>query len=405
MPWKGQTMEEQRKEFVRRALAREKNKSTLCREYGISRPTGDKWINRFQSGESMSDQSRAPYRTPNKTSSETEMAVVELRRNHPAIGAKKLKRMLENQDLNAPAYSTINAILHRNGLITKEASAAATPYIRFEKKHPNEMWQADFKGHFTIKDGTRCCPLTLLDDHSRFCLCIDAKENERYEGTRESFLKVFERHGLPGTLLCDNGNPWGTVQSAGYTKFEVWLMDLGILTKHGRAHHPQTQGKDERFNGTLLRERLKYREYENSEHAQRDFDEYRTFYNYERPHHALNLDTPSERYCNSEHKLPQKVNEWKYDADVLTREIKAHGYLSFNGQGYFLSEAFGRKTVGLIESKSNRDLFYVIYRQFCIAKLNVDERIVVARKAFRWDSFNEEKCKPCPRTNCKPCHA
>jgi len=333
------------------------------------------------------------------------MAVVELRRNHPAIGAKKLKRMLENQDLNAPAYSTINAILHRNGLITKEASAAATPYIRFEKKHPNEMWQADFKGHFTIKDGTRCCPLTLLDDHSRFCLCIDAKENERYEGTRESFLKVFERHGLPGTLLCDNGNPWGTVQSAGYTKFEVWLMDLGILTKHGRVHHPQTQGKDERFNGTLLRERLKYREYENSEHAQRDFDEYRTFYNYERPHHALNLDTPSERYCNSEHKLPQKVNEWKYDADVLTREIKAHGYLSFNGQGYFLSEAFGRKTVGLIESKSNRDLFYVIYRQFCIAKLNVDERIVVARKAFRWDSFNEEKCKPCPRTNCKPCHA
>jgi len=333
------------------------------------------------------------------------MAVVELRRNHPAIGAKKLKRMLENQDLNAPAYSTINAILHRNGLITKEASAAATPYIRFEKKHPNEMWQADFKGHFTIKDGTRCCPLTLLDDHSRFCLCIDAKENERYEGTRESFLKVFERHGLPGTLLCDNGNPWGTVQSAGYTKFEVWLMDLGILTKHGRVHHPQTQGKDERFNGTLLRERLKYREYENSEYAQRDFDEYRAFYNYERPHHALNLDTPSERYCNSEHKLPQKVNEWKYDADVLTREIKAHGYLSFNGQGYFLSEAFGRKTVGLIESKSNRDLFYVIYRQFCIAKLNVDERIVVARKAFRWDSFNEEKCKPCPRTNCKPCHA
>jgi len=218
-------------------------------------------------------------------------------------------------------------------------------------------------------------------------------------------LRVFERHGLPDTLLCDNGNPWGTVQSVGYTKFEVWLMDLGILTIHGRAYHPQTQGKEERFNGTLLRERLKYREYESSEHAQRDFDEYRIFYNYERPHHALDMETPSERYCNSERTLPQRVDDWDYGTDVTVRQIKDHGYLTINGQGYFLSESFGRKTVGLIESISNRGLFYVIYRQFCVAKLNVDERIVVARKAFRWDFLEGEKCKPCPRTSCKPCHA
>jgi transposase len=102
----------------------------LCREYGISRPTGDKWIGRYQRGESMGDRSRAPFRTPNKTSGETEEAVVSLRRKHPAVGAKKLKRMLEAKGLFAPAYSTINAILHRNGLITKEASAAANAVIR-----------------------------------------------------------------------------------------------------------------------------------------------------------------------------------------------------------------------------------------------------------------------------------
>jgi len=384
MPWKGQTMEERREEFVRRVLAREKSKSGLCREYGISRPTGDKWIKRFLRGESMNDQSRAPYRTPHKTDRETEDAIVALRLKHPAIGAKKLKRMLENEGKSAPAYSTINAILHRNGLITKESSAAATPNIRFEKERPNEMWQADYKGHFAIKCGHRCHPLSLLDDHSRFCLCADAKEDERHESAKVSFSRVFEQYGLPDTLLCDNGNPWGTSQSVGYTKFETWLMDLGILTKHCRIRHPQTVGKSERFNGTLLQERIRFREYENFEHAQSDFDEYRAFYNYERPHHALNLDTPSERYRSSERKLPKQVEEWEYDTDVVVRQIKNSGYLTFNGQGYFLSEAFGGKIVGLRESESNGGLFYVLYRQFCIAKLNVDDRVVVARKAFRW---------------------
>ncbi|MCL2083909.1 MAG: IS481 family transposase [Oscillospiraceae bacterium] len=377
-------MEERREEFVRRALSSERSKSALCREYGISRPTGDKWIKRFKSGESMENKSRAPFHTPNKTDAATESSIVALRLKHPAIGAKKLKRILENKGEPAPAYSTINAILQRNGLITKEASAAATPHIRFEKISPNEMWQTDFKGHFAMKNGCRCHPLTVLDDHSRFCLCLDARENERCEGVKESFARIFAQHGLPDTLLCDNGNPWGTVQSVGYTSFEVWLMDFGILTKHGRIRHPQTQGKEERFNATLLRERIRYREYEGFAHAQRDFDEYRDFYNYERPHHALRLETPSKRYSDSARKLPQQVEEWVYGSDVCIRQIKSSGYLTFRGQGYFLSEAFGGKTVGLIESDNGSGVFFVLYRQFCIAKLSIDDRVVLARRAFRW---------------------
>ncbi|MCL2645158.1 MAG: DDE-type integrase/transposase/recombinase [Betaproteobacteria bacterium] len=236
-------MLELREEFVERVLRGEASKTALCREYGISRRTGDKWIGRYQKGEPMSDRSRAPGSIANRTTAATEAAIVALRRKHPVLGAKKLKRMLENQGMAAPAYSTINAILHRNGLIAKEASMAATPQKRFEKERPNEMWQADFKGHFAMLDGNRCHPLAILDDYSRYCLCIDAKENERYEGTKESFVRVFQRSGMPDTLLCDNGNPWGTAQSTGYTHFEVWLMDLGILTIHGRPRHPQTQGK------------------------------------------------------------------------------------------------------------------------------------------------------------------
>jgi len=389
MSWKGQTMEEQREEFVRRALSGEKTKAALCREYEISRPTGDKWIGRCLRGETMSDQSKAPLRTPNRTDAATEKAIVELRRQRPALGAKKLKRMLENKGQPAPAYSTINAILHRNGLITKEASAAATPHIRFEKTRPNEMWQADFKGHFAMRGAKRCHPLTILDDHSRYCVCIDAKENERHEGAVESFTRAFQRYGMPETLLCDNGNPWGTAQSVGYTRFEVWLMELGILTKHGRPRHPQTQGKDERFNGTLYRECIRAHEYDDISHAQSGFDEYRLFYNHERPHHALNLGTPSERFRVSEREMPRRIDEWEYSAGVGVTRVKSSGYLTFQGQGYFLSEAFGGKRLGLLESGDENGLFYVLYRQFCIAKLNIDQRCVVARKAFLLPSAHD----------------
>jgi len=386
MPWQGETMENKREKFVERCIAGEKSKSALCREYGISRPTGDKWISRYQKGESMSDQSRAPHTRPKATPFETEAEIVALRKKHPAIGAKKLKRMLENQGKPAPAYSTINSILNRHGLITKEASLASTPHIRFEKSEPNEMWQADFKGHFAMGNGARCHPLTVLDDHSRFSLCIDAKENEKLYGVQESFLRIFERYGLPDTLLCDNGNPWGTSQSTGYTMFEVWLMDLGILTIHGRFHHPQTQGKEERFNGTLKRERLKFRQYEDIFHAQTDFDSYRNFYNFERPHHALNLGTPSTRYTDSLRKMPAQVEDWDYGADTITRQLKQTGFLTFSGQGYFLSEAFGGKTVGLVASKSGKGVFYVKYREFIIAKLSVDEKAFISRRAFRYKS-------------------
>jgi transposase InsO family protein len=379
-------MEERREEFVKRALSYEKTKSALCREYEISRPTGDKWIKRHLRGETMHNQSRAPFHTPNKTDAVTEEKILSLRLKHPAIGAKKLKRMLENNGEFAPAYSTINAILHRNGLITKEASQAASPQIRFEKSAPNEMWQADFKGHFPMKNGVRCHPLTILDDHSRYCLCIDAKCNERGDGTKESFTRIFRLYGLPDTLLCDNGNPWGTAQSVGHTGFEVWLMDLGVLTKHGRILHPQTQGKEERFNGTLLRERIRYREYEDLAHAQRDFDEYRDFYNHVRPHHALDLDVPSARYTVSDRPFPERIDEWEYDDAFEIRHVKNSGYLSFRGQGYFLSEALGGKTVGIMESESRKGVFHVLYRLFCVATLNVDERTVIARRLFRWDA-------------------
>jgi len=381
MPWKGQTVEERRKEFVRRALAKEKSHSALCEAYGISRPTGYKWIERHQLGEDMQNRSRAPLHQPNKTSAGMEAVIVGLREKHPAIGAKKMKRMLENEGHAAPAYSTINAILHRNGLITPEASQAATPYKRFEKSRPNEMWQADFKGHFAMKNGSRCHPLTIIDDHSRFCVCLAAMANERYEGLMENLQIAFEQYGLPDVLLCDNGSPFGA-GGRGYSRMEVSLMDLGIVTKHGRIHHPQTQGKNERFNGTLLRERIRYRNFESCNEAQKDFNEYRQFYNETRPHHALDLQVPISRYIPSSRPLPQQIDPWAYAFETMVRRVRGNGYIKFFGREYYLGEAFAKKEVGLVQAFDESDLFFVLYRKFCIARLNAQEHTFQVNRPF-----------------------
>lgn len=382
MPWKDKTVEDTREGFIKRILAKEKSKSALCREYGISRPTGDKWISRYENGEAMKNRSRAPFKSPNKTNKETEQLILDLRKKYPAQGATKLKRMLKNKGAkNLPCNSTVNAILKRNGCITKEASEAATPYKRFEKEFPNDMWQADFKGDFLLENKERCFPLCVIDDHSRFNLCIDAKRNEQRIPVIESFKRMFSENGMPKILLCDNGNPWGASQSAGITLFEVWLMDLGILTIHGRIRHPQTQGKEEKFNGNLTRELLKGRSFKDFNEIQCRFDEYRLFYNNERPHHSLDLDVPAQHYSKSSIRMPVEIEEWKYVSEYELRTIKKTGYLTYKGQGYYLSESLGGLEIG-VKPSSTDGFVNLFYRNFKVARIDLLERSVVSRKIY-----------------------
>ena len=230
MPFIERTKEKMREEFVKEVLEHKKTKSELCIKYGISRPTGDKWIKQYLENGSLADKSRAPHKT-NRVSEETEQLIINKRTQYPAFGAVKIKRILHDEGYeNLPCDKTINNIFHRNGLITKEASIAATPYKRFEKSYPNEMWQGDYKGHFEMKNGIRCHPLNIEDDYSRFNICCKACLTESFEEIKPIMIELFEKYGLPFSFLCDNGNPWGTSQSVGFTKFEVWLMELGILT-------------------------------------------------------------------------------------------------------------------------------------------------------------------------------
>ena len=386
MPFVKETVEMKREQFVQEVLAKKKSKSALCREYQISRPTGDLWIARYENGEGLSDKSKAPFHTANKTPEKTEEKIVNARLKEPALGAKKIRQMLINAgEKEIPSVSTVNAILHRNKLISKEASLAATPCKRFEKEVSNMMWQCDFKGNYECGDGNRCHPLSIVDDHSRFCISADAKANEQYEGTAESFLAAFEMHGLPDVLLCDNGNPWGASQSGGVTKFEVWLMELGVLTIHIRPKHPQTQGKVERFNGSFKAERLKFRMPDNLADADIQRQEYRNFYNNERPHHALNLDVPAKHYEPSKRPFTSKIDDWDYGEGYETRIIKKTGYLTYGGQGYFLGEAYRQKTIA-IKPSSVDGYLNLYFRQFKIGSINLHENSISSRKIYLIDN-------------------
>ena len=382
MAWDERTVEQMREEFVKRVLAQEKSKAALCREYNISRPTGDKWIERFQQGEAMSDRSRAPKSVPGRIPNELEAEIVQLRKCYPAIGAVKLRRMMEDTGrTNLPCARTFNNVFRRHDLIGQEESTAATPLQRFEKATPNEMWQADFKGHFRMENGYRCHPLNILDDCSRFNLCIEALTNETFEAVKPVVERLFREYGLPFSFLCDNGNPWGTAQSLGYSRFEVWLMELGVLTLHGRVRHPQTQGKEERFNRSFTRECLKGRVFADKIHAQSCFDEYRTFYNEVRPHCALDLDVPAKHYKASNKMMPERIEPWEYGPEYKLCKVKETGFFNYKGQGFFLSEAFGGKTIAVRESHLPGQIT-LVFRNFKIGRIDLDNRVFTLKRAY-----------------------
>ena len=385
MPWKEQKVENTRQEFVAEAIRKEKSFSALCREYNVTRKTGYKWVERYRAGEPLSNYSHRPETHPHKTRAETEELIVQARIAHPAWGARKLKRYLENQGhTNLPVQSTICSILNRRELVEAEASLAHIPVRRFERDKANELWQADFKGDFGMMDSTRCFPLTVLDDHSRYSLAIEAKSNQRQQGVQASFSHLFSQYGMPDSLLCDNGAPWGCSQG-GFTCFEVWLMQHDILPIHGRPLHPQTQGKEERFHRTMKEELLKRTVIENLAHAQKTFDAWRRVYNHERPHAALDLDVPAKRFRVSKPRYPpDRLPEPQYDSGKQLRKVNCKGYISLHSHRYFFSDAFIGKYMELVEEKD--DILSLCYGAFRVARVDLKEQCFLSKRIFRRSS-------------------
>jgi transposase InsO family protein len=339
----------QRHEFILLASQEGVNFAALCRRFDISRKTGYKWRARFQSGGpfALPDRSRQPHASPRRTGASVQAAVVALRAAHPAWGPRKLRRRLTDLGrTDLPAPSTVAAILRRAGCVSATASAQHRPWRRFERARPNELWQMDFKGHFALGRGGRCHPLTVLDDHSRFLVGLQACPNECGATVRTRLIALFRLYGLPEAILCDNGSPWGS-GTGEHTALSVWLLRRGVRVLHGRPYHPQTQGKDERFHRTLKTELLARQDWPDNTRAQQLFNAYRDEYNLERPHEALRLAVPATRYQPSLRSYEETLPPLHYQPDELVRFVKSKGEITYRSRFFYIGRAFSGLPVAL----------------------------------------------------------
>lgn len=326
------------------------NKSELCRRFGISRNKGYKWLGRFAADgvAGLSDRSRRPHRSPERTPSRTEGKILRIRdESNNAWGGRKIAWLMEKEGWrDVPSPSTITEILRRNGRLDGTSPEHPGPWQRFEHVAPNDLWQMDFKGHFPLAS-KRCHPLTVLDDHSRYALAIEACANEQDQTVRARLTQAFRRYGMPLRMLMDNGAPWGDDAFNPYTIFTVWLLELGVGVSHGRPFHPQTQGKDERLHRTLKAEVLTNRQFADLVEIQNAFDTWRHKYNHRRPHQALGMNVPASRYRASSRSFPERLPEIVYDEGDEVRKVDADGRIGFKNRAWRISRAFRGKPVAL----------------------------------------------------------
>jgi transposase InsO family protein len=303
MPWKVTSVKTERIEFVKQAKQKGEHFSQLCKAFGISRKTGYKWLKRFQEEgvQGLADRSRKPQQMPAKTPVAIERAVLGVRSAHPTWGGRKIyARLMNTGHTGVPKPSTITAILHRNALIAPEESEKHKAYQRFEMERPNQLWQMDFKSHFYIA-GQKCCPLTVIDDHSRYLIALRVCQNQLNETVQAHLIDIFQLFGLPDAFLVDNGPPWGPANEEFYfTRLNAWLFRLDIKVIHSRPYHPQTLGKDERLHRTLKNDVLKRHNFDDFQACQNIFDTWQQIYNEERPHEALSMEVPASLYNPSQ---------------------------------------------------------------------------------------------------------
>lgn len=360
MPWNEVSIMDQRREFVALGSREGANISELCRRFGISRQTGYKWLGRYAAGDAdLADRSRRPLSTPGRTSSDVEAAVLAVRDAHPAWGARKIVHCLERDGMTRPSASTAHAILVRHGRIAP-GSRGGRSYGRFERPAANQMWQMDFKGRVQMSSGAWCHPLTMLDDHSRYALCLQACQNQRSTTVKPLLEQTFQRYGLPGALYLDNGSPWGGGAPGQWTPLGVWLLKLGIEVIHGQPYHPQGRGKIERFHRSLNAEVFQAHPVQDLAQMQRHFDRWRTVYNTERPHEALKMGVPAERYQPSLRDMPKTLPAVEYDSHDIVRKVgTTKAYISFRGRPWKVPTAFQGERVAL--RPRNRDGRYGVF--------------------------------------------
>ncbi len=336
MPWNETTPMDQKTQFIADYLRQSLSMSELCELYGISRKTGYKIVERYlrHGPAGLEERSRRPTNNPNHTPEHVVQAIVALRQRHPSWGAKKLLPLLEKRHPNwdLPGRTTVCDILSREGLVPKKRNRR---HIGHPGKPsnvilaPNDVWTADFKGHFKTGDGIYCYPLTVADGYSRFLLGCQGLHSTCVAEAKPVFTRLFKEYGLPKRIRTDNGVPFATTTLARLSQLSAWWVRLGILPELIEPGKPQQNGRHERMHRTLKAETTRPAA-NTCRGQQRKFDRFQHEFNFERPHEALDMQTPATCYDSSPREMPNKIPPLEYPDRFELRYVSANGGIRWN---------------------------------------------------------------------------
>lgn len=354
MPWTELRPMDQRVLFIADYLREADSMTGLCAEYGISRKTGYKWLARYRHDgmEGLADQSRRPQSQPSALPHAVRRTILELRqKSRVPLGAKKIQALLQQRypDQPPPSCTTIYNILKQAELVEprrtiRRVPCHATPLS--STTQPNALWSADYKGQFRLRNGHWCYPLTVMDHASRYLLSCEGLKGPRFKETKAVFERLFHEHGLPERLRTDNGIPFASTGSGGLSQLSIWWIRLGIIPERIEKGRPEQNGRHERMHRTLKRAVVTPAA-SNERSQQQRFTRFCREYNHERPHEALQQQTPSQRYQPSARPYPETLPELVYPSWMSAQHVSSGGIMYALGQRIYVGYLLIGETVGL----------------------------------------------------------
>ncbi|KTC97562.1 DDE-type integrase/transposase/recombinase [Legionella erythra] len=326
----------------------------LCERFNISSKTGYKYINRYKEEgiDGLKERSKAPRVQANRMARHIEQSILDVKSHYPNWGSKKIKNWLqqEKSDVLWPAKSTIDDLLKRHGLVTQtKRKRSVTPYTQpfVLCGQSNDSWSIDYKGQFLLGDKQLCYPLTVTDNFSRYLLAVEGSKQISGAEVKKTLTYLFVEYGLPLAIRSDNGVPFASHAVAGLSELSVWLIKLGVVPERIRKGHPEENGRHERMHLTLKKETASPPQYNQVQQQQR-FNAFRTEFNEQRPHEALNFNRPAWLYTHSTREFPSKIPDVQYGNDFdITRKIRTNGTMKWRGKELFVSETLIGETIGM----------------------------------------------------------
>jgi putative transposase len=373
MPWMETHAVDQRRRFVEALSSERWSMSELCERFGISRPTGYKWLARYRAGgvSALDDRSRVPQHCPHRTAAVVEAWLLAARREY-GWGAKKLLAVLRRRHPTVcwPARSTVNDVLARHQLLRRHRRRPSWTHpgaAPLATSRPNQVWPIDFKGQFRTGDGAYCYPLTVTDHFSRTLLACRGLRSVKSADARPVLRALFREVGLPEAIRTDNGAPFASTALHGLSALNVWWMQLGIVHQRIPPASPQQNGTHERMHRELKRETTRPAAATRCA-QQRRFDAFRQRYNEDRPHEALGDQTPASQWQPSPRPYPEQRPQPAYPAALEIRRVSTAGMFHLHGRAFFLSETLQGEDIGLEEIQDG--IWNIVYYRTLLGRLD-----------------------------------